>query len=85
MKPVQQTKVGPEEGNCRAAFLASMLEVSIDDIPDLGTGDGWLHQYADWMYQAHGRVLLHIWANYQIVPRGLPGIGGLEKIEDSTF
>ena len=35
MKPVYQTKTGPKEGNCFAAAIASILEISIDAIPDI--------------------------------------------------
>jgi len=34
MKPVMQTKFGDKKGNCFAACLASLLEISIEEIPD---------------------------------------------------
>lgn len=46
MKPVFQTRIGPVNGNCMAACLASIFEVAINDVPDLGAvmeedGDEW--------------------------------------------
>ncbi len=35
MKPIYQTKFGPTEGNCLAACVASLLEIEIDQVPDL--------------------------------------------------
>lgn len=35
MKPVDQTKFGYPEGNCLMACVASILEVGLDDLPDL--------------------------------------------------
>ncbi len=35
MKPIQQTRVGREEGNCLAAAIASIFEIGIDDVPNL--------------------------------------------------
>ena len=35
MKSVDQTKFGYPEGNCLMACVASILEVGLDDLPDL--------------------------------------------------
>jgi hypothetical protein len=40
MKPVMQTKYG-EDGNCFAACVASILEVSIDEVPWLIEPENW--------------------------------------------
>ena len=40
MKPVMQTKYG-EDGNCFAACVASILEVSIDEVPWLKEPENW--------------------------------------------
>jgi hypothetical protein len=40
MKPVMQTKFG-EDGNCFAACVASILEVSIDEVPWLKEPENW--------------------------------------------
>lgn len=46
MKPVFQTKYGNPEGNCFAACVASILECSIDELPNLyeleQSGKNWL-------------------------------------------
>ena len=40
MKPLMQTRFG-EEGNCFAACVASILEVSIDEVPWLEDPENW--------------------------------------------
>jgi hypothetical protein len=47
MKPVEQTIIG-EEGNCFAACLATLLEVSIGIVPNF-LGDDWFDQYVAWL------------------------------------
>ena len=46
MKPVYQTKFGVPDGNCFNACIASIIECSIGDLPDLceieATGQNWL-------------------------------------------
>lgn len=47
MKPIQQTRLTPQEGgNCYAASIASMLECELDEVPQLqpgewNTDEGW--------------------------------------------
>src|SRR5690242_11331563 len=56
MKPVFQTRNGDPEGNCFAACVASILECSIEELPDLHDlpeGENWLE-----------------WFNTQLAPRG---------------
>jgi hypothetical protein len=36
--PVMQTRFGNEEGNCFAASIASILEMKLEDIPELHSG-----------------------------------------------
>lgn len=47
MRPVDQTKFGPVEGNCFSACVASILEISIDDVPQFMVGV-WLDNLRDW-------------------------------------
>jgi len=42
MKPVQQTVTEPGKGNCLAACVASLLELPIEDIPDLDGRNNWV-------------------------------------------
>ena len=58
MKPVYQTRFGgsdapeAEQGNCMAACLASIFEVSLDEIPDFAgsiTGGGWFFRLQEWL------------------------------------
>lgn len=46
MKPVQQTLFAPENaGNCASACVASILELSIDDVPNFGDVPEGKHQF----------------------------------------
>lgn len=47
MKTVDQTIVG-ENGNCMAACIASLLEIEIDEIPNLSE-EGWLSRLNEWL------------------------------------
>lgn len=57
MKPVFQTLVGPVDGNCLAACIASLLEIGIDDVPDLSPHPedamGWTLKFREYM-KSHG-------------------------------
>jgi hypothetical protein len=64
MIPVFQTKYGERDGNCFMACVASILEISLEDCPDLydetgayAPGTNWLQVAADWAY-AHADALL---------------------------
>jgi len=50
MIPIDQTKLHSEsqKGNCLAASLASILELSIDEIPDFD-GERWFFEMEDWL------------------------------------
>lgn len=48
MKKVFQTKFG-EKGNCFEACLASILEKKIDEVPTLGSDEGWLYKLSDFL------------------------------------
>jgi hypothetical protein len=45
---VYQSKFG-EKGNCFEACLASILEKKLNEIPTLGSDEGWLHKLADFL------------------------------------
>lgn len=46
MKPVDQTTFGPRDGNCFSACIASLLELSIADVPWFmgGQDDAWMER-----------------------------------------
>jgi hypothetical protein len=63
MKPIQQTKFGNPEGNCLNACIASILECSIDDLPDLAEAErqnkNWFHVLNDYLKeQGYGIILI---------------------------
>ena len=47
MKPVYQTREGYPNGNCLQACIASVLEVSLDDVPEIPP------ESADWVADLH--------------------------------
>lgn len=52
MKPVRQTKFGPDEGNCLPACIASIFEISLDDVPNFHENQndfGWLDRLNEWV------------------------------------
>ncbi len=50
MKPVYQTVLAPPDGNCFAACVASILEMSIEDVPNY-TADDWYERWQEWFAQ----------------------------------
>ena len=62
MKPVEQTKFSYPDGNCFAACVASILELSLDEVPDF-RGDDWFEQWQEWLAAR----------NLYLVYLGLPG------------
>ena len=56
MLPVMQSRTGAN-GNCMEASLASLLELPLDAVPDLGTNAQWLPRLADFL---SGRGLYYI-------------------------
>ena len=50
MKKVYQTKFGKPEGNCFPACIASILEIDIDQVPNIHEGKGvWYQKYKQWL------------------------------------
>ena len=85
MRPVMQTKFGME-GNCLAACVASIFEISIDEFPELVEGPDWYTQFTNFMVERFGvqPVDLHHGEGYiDNAPRGYyiangPAARGLE-------
>lgn len=50
---VKQTILDPEQGNCQAACIASILEVDLDDIPDKpeASWDERSRIWAEWLHE----------------------------------
>lgn len=50
MKPVMQTKYGYPDGNCFAACIASLLELSLDEVPAISSADDdYWQQWQTWL------------------------------------
>lgn len=51
MKPVEQTKGGPPDGNCFAACIASVLELELADVPNFVAygADEWWDRLQDFL------------------------------------
>lgn len=84
MKPVTQTIFNATRGNCFAACLASLLEVNIEEVPnihDMGEED-WFYPLNAWLQQSHGMVLLMLqadaYASKVWFPDGIPFIASCE-------
>jgi len=74
MIKVDQTKFGDKEGNCLQACLASVLEISIDDVPEPDERN-WLNECNDWLAQ-FGLALHWLEYNDLFIPRGYSILSG---------
>lgn len=57
MKPVEQTRLTWPDGNCFAACIASIFEVSLEDVMDY-MGDDWHEKWNEWLAQ-YNITLIH--------------------------
>ena len=73
MKPIDQDKVGLD-GNCFNACLASILELSLPEVPDYRDKGKWLLQYNDWLLN-YGLTLIPLTYG-SWVPKGYSILGG---------
>ena len=74
MIKVDQTKFGNKEGNCLAACLASILECSIEDVPEVNPSN-WINECNDWIGQ-FGLALYWVEYTANLVPRGYAILSG---------
>lgn len=69
MKPVYQTNFDFKTGNCLAACVASILECSLDEVPnfcgepDSADGDSWFDTMVDWLEDKGYRVAFWEWSS----------------------
>jgi hypothetical protein len=49
MKPVDQTTFGEEKGNCFSACVASILEISIEEVPFFMGPGAWWPRFQEWL------------------------------------
>ena len=59
MTPVDQTRFGVGNGNCLAACLASLLNLRLDQVPDVMAADDWWEQLCGWA-RGLGWALIHL-------------------------
>ncbi len=60
MKPVNQTKMTPPDGNCFAACVASILELPLKEVPNYITTEGtWWGKWNKWL-KPRGLYLLEV-------------------------
>lgn len=50
MKPVDQTTFGHPGGNCFSACIASLLEMSIEDVPYFMESPDWHSVFREWLH-----------------------------------
>lgn len=48
MKPIHQNKFGRPDGNCFEAALASILQLSLAEVPHFGPGHEWWDNACNW-------------------------------------
>ena len=71
MKPICQTKFG-EQGNCMAACIASILEISIDDVPEMDCKicdntefhKAWHTILNEWLFKKYGLSYMELKIDY---------------------
>jgi hypothetical protein len=49
MEPIKQTTFGSQHGNCWAACIASVLELRLDELPDISPADDNVNWWDDWV------------------------------------
>ncbi len=49
MKPVNQTKMTPPNGDCFAACIASILELPLNEVPNYSQQGEWWLQWNEWL------------------------------------
>lgn len=49
MKPVDQTKMTPPDGDCFAACVASILELPLSEVPNYSQTGVWWIQWSEWL------------------------------------
>ncbi len=49
MKPVSQTRISPEAGNCLEAAVASVLECALEEVPKLAGVEHWDMPLTAWL------------------------------------
>lgn len=62
MKPVYQTIYEPPLGNCLQAGVASILELTLEEVPNFAEVQGpkWWDRYAEWMKEQNGLYPLYL-------------------------
>lgn len=60
MKPVRQTKYGPNEGNCLESCFASILEIPLSEVGYFGGDDVFEDNMAKWLAK---RGLIYVLVN----------------------
>jgi len=75
VRPVDQTKYGRHDGNCFSACLASILELSIDEVP-LFLGPYW-DDFLPWL--AERRLAASLYRRNDYIPPGYSIAGGVSK------
>lgn len=49
MKPIDQTRTDPSEGNCLAACVASLLHLDSEDLPTFPDTPAWWDEFIAWL------------------------------------
>ena len=58
MKPVNQTIIDKENGNCLQAAVASILELDLEEVPHfISIGEDWWFDFRDWLAKRNINVV----------------------------
>lgn len=75
MIPVHQTLFGDGKGNCVQAALASILEMDLEDVPNVIQSRYWWEALNQWL-KGFGLEVVEVLAGGDFVPAGYHLIGG---------
>lgn len=59
MKPVDQTKMSPPDGDCFAACIASILELPLEEVPNYSQQGEWWNEWDEWLF-SRGLYILEV-------------------------
>lgn len=88
MKPVYQTIMTKERGNCLAACIASLLELPIEAVPNFSERADWFNYVDEFLEQfdlqlvqtKYSRTAEHLMRGYYILSGPSPNIKGVDHV-----
>lgn len=76
MTPVYQTIFTPPDGNCLQASIASIFELSLDEVPNFSLArEDWYKSYQEWL-KDFGLYVVYLECSQGFTPQGIHLITG---------